>query len=337
VTSSSSVSSSSAGGAGTGGSPGDAGSDGDAGLDGGTTAPAVAAAAGYLVNTFTSNLAQASVDLGNTQVSGYQWYLGQFFGGAATPASDLTFNADGTLTLDGAGTQSNAGINTATPSKNTAGWVGVAFGGGAYFEARFKFNPADTIDGGGSGWPSWWAMAIEHLAQLPAQQWPGEPTSYDHFIETDFFEYDVWSFSPHNEYGGVVHDWYGIWKSTCPNNYCNVSNAGGDGTSFSNFQVQTPTATDFTQMHAFGFLWIPATATTMGSATYVFDGVATNDVVTWAQYTGQAAPPGMTPWTFGILDQQHVALILGTGPGEPITIESVNVWQASAAQNLVQQ
>ena len=44
----------------------------------------------------------------------------------------------------------------------------------------------------------------------------------------------------------------------------------------------------------------------------------------------------MTPWTFGILDQQHVVLILGTGPGEPMTIESVNVWQASAANNLVE-
>ncbi len=123
----------------------------------------------------------------------------------------------------------------------------MAFGGGAYFEAVFRFDPEDTINAKGVGWPSWWAMAIEHLAGLPMQQWPGQPSGYDHFIETDFFEYDVWSFSPHNEYGGAMHDWFGIWKSTCPNNYCNVSNAGGGGTNFSSFQVQTPTSTDFTQ------------------------------------------------------------------------------------------
>jgi hypothetical protein len=303
----------------------------------GSKAPPQAAAAGYLANTFSSTFAMSTVDVGDTKQAGFAWYLGQFFGEPDTPASDLTFNPDGTLTLDGAGTVSNAGINTAAPSKsNAAGWVGVAFGGGAYFEAVFSFNPQDTIAANGAGWPSWWAMAVEHLAFLPSEQWPGQATSYFHFIETDFFEYDVWSFSPHNEYGGAMHDWWGLWQSTCPSGYCNVSNAGGDGTSFSNFQIQTPSSTDFTQDHAFGFLWIPATATQQGRATYYFDGQATNDVVTWAQYQSQAPPPGMTPWTFGILDQQHVVLILGTGAGEPMTLKSVDVWQASAAENLVE-
>jgi hypothetical protein len=176
-------------------------------------------------------------------------------------------------------------------------------------------------------------------ARAPGARSPrtaGQATGYDHFIETDFFEYDVWSFSPRNEYGGAMHDWWGIWQSTCTSGYCNVSNAGGDGTAFSNFQVQTPGTTDFTQVHAFGFLWIPATATTPGRATYVFDGKTTNDIVTWSQYTGDAPPPGMAPWTFGVLDQQHVVLILGTGAGEPMTIESVNVWQSSAADNLME-
>lgn len=315
---------------------GDGQANNDSGAqDAGRAAPAQAAAVGYTVNTFSSTLARSSVDTGNTQATGYEWYLGQFFGSPPTPASDLTFNADGTLTLDGAGTTSNAGLNSATRSTNAAGWVGVAFGGGAYFEATFHFNPQDTINANGHGWPSWWAMAIEHDVSLPAQQWPGQPAQYDHFIETDFFEYDVWSFSPHYEYGGAMHDWYGIYESTCAGGYCNVSNSGGGGTSFSNFQVQTPTTTDFTQYHAFGYLWVPATSSQQGYGQYYFDGVATNDKVTWSEYSGSdTPPPGTAPWTFGILDQQHLALVLGTGPNEPMTIKSVDVWQTSAAHNL---
>ena len=319
----------------------DAGSDSAADathpVDAGPVAPSQAKAAGYTSETFSSTFAESTVDTTNSQKSGFDWYLGQFFGGAATPASDLTFNSDGTLTFDGAGTSSNAGINTAAPSTDAAGWVGLAFGGGAYFEATYSFNPADTIATGGDGWPSWWAMAIEHLAGLPSEQWSGQAAGYDHFIETDFFEYDVWSFSPHNEYGGAMHDWYGIYESTCGGGYCNVSNSSGGGTSFSDFVVETPTTTDFTTYHAFGFLWVPATGTTKGTATYYFDGKATNDVVTWSQYTGsESPPPGSAPWTFGVLDQQHLVLILGTGGKEPMRLKSVVVWQKSAADNLKQ-
>jgi hypothetical protein len=322
--------------AGAGDAPSAPNDAGDAG--GHSKAPPQAAAAGYTMNTFTSHMDKGGVDLGNTQKTGFQWYLGQFFGSPATDPGNLMFNADGTLTLDGKGTSANAGINTASPSNGGSSWVGVAFGGGAYFEATFKFNPQDTINTGGNGWPSWWAMAIEHLAGLQSQQWQGQASGYAHFIETDFFEYDVWSFSPHNEYGGATHDWYGIYQQTCGSGgYCNVNNAGGGGTAFSDFQVQTPASTDFTQYHSFGYLWLPATASAKGSATYYFDGQPTNDTISWSQYTGnEQPPPGNAPWTFGILDQQHVALILGTGANEPITIQSVNVWQKSAAQNLVQ-
>jgi hypothetical protein len=280
---------------------------------------------------------KAGVDLGGTQKAGFQWYLGQFFGRPATDPTTLTFNADGSLTMNGSGT-ANAQINTAAPAKGGSGWVGVAFGGGAYFEATLKFNPQDTIGSGGHRWPAWWADPIEHLSFLPGQQWAGQPKGYAHFIEMDFFEYDVWSFSPHNEYGGATHDWYGIYNETCAGKgYCGVSNAGGDGTKFSNFQVETPSSTDFTQYHSFGYMWSPATAATQGSATYYFDGKATKDRITWSQYTGSETPtPGMSPWTFGIADQQHMVLILDTGPNEPFTIQSVSVWQESDAQNLKQ-
>jgi hypothetical protein len=329
---------SSSGGSSDGSSPTDSstGSDTSSGSGDGNSsnAPPQAAAVGYTMNTFTSTFVESTIDTSNTQKTGYAWYLGQFFGGSATPASDLTFNNDGTLSLDGAGTSANAGINTATPSTNAAGWAGVAFGGGAYFEAIFEFNPQQTINANGKGWPAWWAMAIEHLAGLPTEQWQGQPSGYSHFIETDFFEYDVWSFSPHNEYGGAMHDWYGVWNQTCGSGYCSVSNSGG-GSNFDNFQVQTPPSTDFTQYHAFGFLWVPATGTTKGYAQYYFDGQPTNDKVAWSKYApSDTPPPGTAGWTFGVLDQQHVVLILGTGKNEPMTLRSVNVWQASTANNV---
>jgi len=59
-------------------------------------------------------------------------------------------------------------------------------------------------------------MALEHMAYFEGRQWPGQPEGYDHFIEPDFFEYDIWRFAPHNTYGGATHDWYGIYNKTCP-------------------------------------------------------------------------------------------------------------------------
>jgi hypothetical protein len=125
------------------GHPVDAGHIDDASHDALSTAPPQAAAAGYDVETFSSTFAKAGVDLTNSQKSGYQWYLGQFFGGAATSPSDLTWNADGTLDLNGAGTSSNAGINTASPSSGAAGWVGVAFGGWRLLRGDVQVRPGE--------------------------------------------------------------------------------------------------------------------------------------------------------------------------------------------------
>jgi hypothetical protein len=35
------------------------------------------------------------------------------------------------------------------------------------------------------------------------------------------------------------------------------------------------------------------------------------------------------------MDTHHMILILGTGTDQPMTVQSVKVWQASAANNLV--
>jgi len=318
--------------------PRDAGLDSPASRDAcnapALTLPAPAAAAGYTVSTFSSTFDKARVDLANSQVSGFQWYLSNFSNSHTDPSA-LTFESCSGVSLNAAGLLS---ATPAAPGNDVHNWVGVAFGGGAYFEATLSFDPENTINApSGAGWPAWWGEPIEHFAILPSEQWPGQASGYIHYVETDFFEYNIWSWTPHYEYSGSMLDWYGIWQSTACPSFCNVQNSGGPDTNYNNREVQAPATTDYTKLHQFGFLWIPATATTDGSAQFFFDRVATNDKVTWSKYTGsETPPPGKTPWTFGVLDQQHMVLTVNTGVGQPMTLQSVAVWQASAAHNLTQ-
>jgi hypothetical protein len=294
--------------------------------------PSQAAAAGYSTNTFSSQFARESIDFKSTEVSGFQWYPFHFFQQELPDPAGLALNDDGSITL---GAKSKITIATAAPSRSPDRWVGVAFGGGAYFEAVLKFDPRDVVKAHAKEWPAFWSLAIEHLAELDAEQWKGQVKGYAHYIEPDFFEYDLWSFRPPNVYGGAIHDWYGVYQRTCPGNaFCNMSNAGHGGTRFSNFGISTPDKTDFRQYHKYGFLWVPATAAAPGFAQYYFDDSLTSDRVTWTSFADQAPPPGLAPWTFGVIDQQHLAVILDTGAGQPMTVKSVNVWQASRAGNL---
>ena len=72
---------------------------------------------------------------------------------------------------------------------------------------------------------------------------------------------------------------------------------------------------------------IPSVNGSLGSAQYYFDGVATTDLVTWNGPPPTAPPPSGNQ-VFSILDAQQLAIILGTGPGWPLQVRSVNVWQA---------
>jgi hypothetical protein len=292
-----------------------------------TVVPPQAAAVGYITKTFSGTFSKQTVDLDNTEQPGFDWYPWHFFGQALPRTKSVAINADGSIVIGAAGPASS--FATAAPTRTSSHWVGVAFGGGAYLEATLKFDPENTAKGKPKDWPAFWSMSIEHLANLDGQQWPGQPPGYVHFIEPDFFEYDVWGFRPRSYYGGAIHESYGIYGTTCaPENFCSVSNR--------RFTIEAPPETDYRNFHKFGFLWVPATPSTQGYAQYYFDGVATSDRVMWERYTNQPPPPGRALWTFGIIDQQHLVIILGTGAQQPMTVASVSVWQSSAAQNLRQ-
>jgi hypothetical protein len=120
------------------------------------------------------------------------------------------------LTINPTFQTGNYNLATATPSTNTQGWIGNVWGGGAYFEAQFSFNGTAVINSGFAGWPSFWSLAIEHLAAKLADQVPGQ--GYENFVEDDFFEFDNTGSEP-ARYGAGIHNWYGNYAATCAYGY----------------------------------------------------------------------------------------------------------------------
>lgn len=275
-------------------------------------APAQAKAVGYIRQTFDSKMPAKQIDLAATKAEGFEWYLWSFFGdqvpNAAQFVNPLTL---GCVTLTGGKGTANGQI--ATAAKTGAGkWVGKTFGGGAYFEANIAFTAGsvNTTD----GWPSFWSMAIEHLA-AGDEQWPGQAKGFDHFIEVDFFEYLVAADKGANWYGAGVHDRYGIYPDWT-----------NDTLPYSSVTRQAPANIDWSQYHRVGCLWVPAGRENQGSLKFYVDDAQIGAAVTWDWFDPASKPPPGAS-RFGILDHQRLALILGAGTGQAMSVRSVRVWQ----------
>lgn len=282
--------------------------------------PLAARWAGYFNHTFASRFAPVQIDTAKSYASGKQWYFTNFFGLPSADVSTVLFNKDGSVTITGQKSGAGGNGQLTTTGINRSSWVGLAFGCGGYFEAIAKFDNrlVDTAE----GWPAFWSMAIEHMADSSGPQWRGRERGYAHFIEADFFEYDI--APPYGNYGGTMHDWQGKYDETCPG-FCNivsphVRSAGLD--------------TLWTEYHKLGFLWIPATASSPGSARYFFDDRQMGFPTTWLQFTTQMEVSTNQAWAFGIIDKQHLGLLIGTGYNQPFTVQSVDVWQPASACNL---
>jgi hypothetical protein len=296
--------------------------------------PTLAQQAGYTARTYGP---RPILLAGNDTSEGTALlYLWSFFG-LPTPSNAVIANSDGSITLLGTGPSSGQ-VTSAAVAANAELFQGVAFGGGAYFEATLKFdgwqgqssNPNSTS----TGWPAFWAMSIEHLAQISsgADQWPGQAAGFEHFSEIDFLEYNLaYAQKTDDVYSGSIHDFYGVFDQTCAPaaDYCDIQNP------YSTKIEQLPANTDFSAYHTYGTLWVPATATADGYVQWYFDGSAVGQPVTWAQFTKQS--PAATPANqdFGIVDSQHLVVILGTGTQYPMTVNALSVWQNSANNNIV--
>jgi len=277
-----------------------------------TNIPAPAAAVGYNMKTFGSAL-----------TLGHNWQRFNF-NGTDPAAINVTQNANGSVTISGGGNGYNAQLSTATATSTGLLWKGRAFGGGGYFEATLSW--ANNYNGyempGSTGWPGWWSNDIEHMSGGYDTHWPGQSTDYTRAIEPDFMEF--WS---NTQYGGGIHDWYG------PSSKKSKKNDFVKGNTY-----DLPPGFDHAQPHKYGFLWVPATATTRGYAQYFFDRVHLPALdISWDMYNPASPPPPVDGTTaFSVLDTRHLALILGSGTGNPMTVYSVEVWQSSAANNITQ-
>jgi hypothetical protein len=292
--------------------------------------PVEASRHGYDVNTFSSNFTPQTVDMNRTLNRGYKWYLFDMFSKLANPLG-IKLNGDGTMTLLGDNTGALGALASIAPYRGTNTFVGTAFGGGAYIEAVFHYDPAQvTATHSGRRWPfpSFWSLPMEGNLIPGANHWPGQAAGYIHDVEVDMFEADYPTIPA--DYGVGLHDWYGIPHQTCPttpSGLC-VVNMNPSG------RRVAPAGTDYNQFHTYGFLWVPATSTTRGSMSAYFDGQLIGNTVTWTEYTNQPPTPVGQPWAFGRIDQQHLYFILGTGVGEQFTLKSVNVWQRDGSHNL---
>ncbi len=267
-------------------------------------APAPAAAVGYNTRTFGPNL-----------TIGTNWFKSNVYGSDPN-GQNVTQSGNGVILAGGSNTY-NDHLGTARMTGATT-WQGTAFGGGAYMEATLSFS--GTLVGWTQpqvGWPSWWANAMEAYDGSP-MQWPGQVTGYKNSVEPDFMEFMQAGNS--TVYSSGLHNWYGTNGSDVATNWANTS---------------FPAGLNGSQSHKYGALWVPATSTTQGYMKYYLDGVLQRTQV-WNKYsTATPPPPVIGTSAFSILDNLHLRLILGTHPNNPMTVTSVEVWQASAANNLV--
>jgi hypothetical protein len=266
------------------------------------SAPAQALAAGYKTQTYGTDMTLGTgVFTGGIQ----RGYLG----------TDVVQNADGSITIGAHAGGAITSIQSAIPLK------GVAFGGGGYFEAEFSIQ-GGAINTSHGGWPAFWANDIEIQATqtvTPASQWAGQASNFGHWVEVDIAEFGAAGSTTTT--GTAIHDWYGT-----------VGSGLGVSTGFA--YASLPNNGTISQSHRYGFLWIPATATSKGSAQFYIDDVLVHGA-SWDQYNPTLPPPpGYGSSAFSILDARHIYPILSAGPDNPIVCTGLRVWQVDATQNL---
>jgi hypothetical protein len=295
--------------------------------------PSNPGAAGYALVFDDEFSSPNTIDSNNTLATGFNWYVQSFGiqGQTALPAGD--YSVSGGVLNFVTSNNFNAGLQTAAPASNSDGFVGRAFGGGAYYEARVKVNMGN-IDPSQS-WPSFWSNSLEISVNnsLHNAQWPGQPSGYVDFVENDFMELDLCNQNPNcGLYNGAVHNWYGQKGVTCGGTfYCDLNNNFGGGSNFQNGNgPSVPGGTDWTQFHTFGVLWVAGNVANGGNGyiQYYFDNVPNTDKVTWVDGIGTPPPSGFSIWS--VLDTQHMYVVLGTSASTTnygYTINWVHVWQ----------
>ncbi len=255
--------------------------------------------------------------LGPSLVFGSTWFNGNFW--RQPIAGQSVPNADGSIYLPIGG--NGYGICTAQQVNAVLGtWRGSAYRAPFYIEAAISFVPTPNP---GAAHPSFWADDIEGMstvnATVKADQWIGQAPGYLNSVEIDFFEQDAPDVT---KYGHGLHHWYG---------------PVGSGLQVRGLQpIVTITPSVFMQQNRFGFRILPATATTLGEARWYFNRVQVGTTQTWQLYNAALPPPPVLGSSaFAVADTRHYSPSINTCDGCPMTVHSVDMWQGSAANNLI--
>lgn len=275
----------------------------------GLTPPVQAAAAGF--HTLVLNQGGSAgwnIDVNNTGQPGYTWYQNGFGITSAKPSNFSVSN--GILTIVGGG---NSGWTLATveSASNSKGYVGTAYGGGMYTEASISLDPSCVNTGTGS-WPAFWSMAVEHFTHN--DQWTGQPSGYEHFIELDFMEF--WG----SYYTFANIDWSGVYGQSC-GFYCTVNNVP-------NNMATVPSSTNWTNYNVYGGMVVPSYLNGGNGYTQSYFNNATSAKPNnFSTYNPSAAPPASGGQIFAVTDVDHLPLIMGTTQNCPMKVSYVRVWQ----------
>ncbi|WP_363349453.1 hypothetical protein [Methylocystis echinoides] len=267
----------------------------------------------------------AGIDLNRTGKPGYRWYLTKFIKGhVPTPPESLVVK-DGVLTLTPTDS-TNWSLASAGPSQNGTGYVGQAFGGGFFVEARISFSP--NLSNAERGWPAFWSIAIEKLTLNGADHWEDQEPEFEHFAEDDLFEYNISAWAGPNSFTSTMLDWYGKWRKTCSEGFCRIGNFGKPSR-FDNHVVHIREVVNWREFHRIAQLWIPATSepNSKGYIQNYFDGLPTRSRVSWSKYQEGTPPPPTGDAIFSIIDRQHLVIIIGSGMDQPLRVDWVRVWQ----------
>jgi hypothetical protein len=258
-----------------------------------------------------------TIDVNNTQTSGFHWYLHQWYWLPETAPSMFSVH-DGVLTITDCPVPFSDTLHTAAPANNRDGFVGTVFCDTAplYFESRFRVRDFDRT-GTSKGDPGFWSQDLSMGTGINKDM-PGHP-GHAEMIENDFIEMN-------HQWGGTAGEHISGFGDWC------------DPGSIGDANVQFPrVGTDYGQFHVYGCLLVPATAANgwNGYRTIYFDGVPMISTC-WVgnqQYEGPfpETRESMGSYRFSRLDSAWEVMILGDGQGgvSPMDIDYVRVYGVS--------
>ena len=280
----------------------------------GPSVPAPAAAVGFNTQTFNST----TLGTMTGQLQSFNFY------GNTVPAGGITQSGNNLVLSGNSGNSYGATVATAAYNASKAQlFQGIAFGGGYYIQVVASYAGTQSGDA-----MAIWANDVEHMSGFMPQ------TSGQSWIENDSFEWNVSGSS--TQVGFSLHNWYNQ----------GATNQIVDPPSILAASPLTIPSGTLNGPNTYGVLIVAATPTTQG---YIQEYINNVPVGTprvtnaqgilcnafWNKYSsGQAFPPAGAN-IGNIIDTLHMVPIIGTSStSTPMTISSVQVWQASTANNL---